>query len=120
MATCLDIFSISLDKMTSQEINEIFRTDVVSLFQFLLQRAEASGINNNVLEDKSIEAFCRLALRMTEKSLRHTYGQARFFNLYFGQNWRIYPKTLYKDFVAQKIFGLELICLSNFLNFLSR
>ena len=106
--------------MTSQEINEIFRTDVVSLFQFLLQRAEASGINNNVLEDKSIEAFCRLALRMTEKSLRHTYGQARFFNLYFVQNWRIYPKTLYKDFVTQKIFGLELICLSNFLNFLSR
>lgn len=68
--------------MTSQEINEIFRTDVVSLFQFLLQRAEASGINENVLEEKSIEAFCRLALRMTEKSLRHTYGQVSYFTSY--------------------------------------
>lgn len=84
LATCLDIFGVSLDKMVSSEINDIFRADLVTLFKTLLQRAEESGILENVLEQKAINIFCRLALRMTEKSLRHVYSQVCFKTFFFS------------------------------------
>jgi len=77
LVTCLDIYRISLDQMTSSEINDVFKTDIVSLFQVLLQQSSnyEGEMSENMLETETIKTFCKLALRMTEKSLRHIYTQ---------------------------------------------
>jgi len=63
--------------MTSSEINDVFKTDIVSLFQLVLDRVCIVDKSADI-EIKTIDAFCQLSLRMTEKSLRHVYGEVSF------------------------------------------
>ena len=64
--------------MTSSDIIDVFKSDIVSLFQLMLERV-CSTEESDDIETKTVDAFCQLSLRMTEKSLRHVYGEVSSF-----------------------------------------
>lgn len=72
----LEMFVLNLSKMSATDVNVKYNEKIVGIFEKLLDKPCVADAPE--LQQKVIGAFCKLVLRMTEKSLRLVYVEVSY------------------------------------------